>query len=149
MATVTFFEKPGCAGNAKQKALLEAAGHTVLARSLLAEPWTAERLSNFLSPMPVTEWFNQSAPAVRDGQIVPKRLDRDQAMALLLDNPLLIRRPLMEVDDTRMVGFDTFAVDSWIGLTEAAVPAGNLEGCARGDHPHPPCPEPDTRAEEV
>jgi len=147
MATVTFFEKPGCAGNAKQKALLEAAGHTVHARSLLAEPWTAERLLAYLAPLPVTEWFNESAPAVRDGEIVPKRLDGEQAMALLLDNPLLIRRPLMEVDDTRMVGFDTFAVDSWIGLTEAAVPAGNLEGCAKGSHAHAPCPDPEAQAE--
>jgi nitrogenase-associated protein len=149
MATVTFFEKPGCAGNRQQKALLEAAGHEVRAYSLLAEPWTAERLGEFLSPLPVAEWFNQSAPAVRDGQIVPKRLDAVTAMALLLENPLLIRRPLMEVDGTRMVGFDSFAVDAWIGLDPVHVDRGNLEGCAKGSHAHAPCPDPEAAPEEA
>ncbi len=142
MAHVIFFEKPGCSGNAQQKALLEAAGHTVDARSLLAEPWTAQALAAYLDPLPVSEWFNRSAPAVRDGAIVPERLDAAQAMALLLDDHLLIRRPLMEVDGTRLVGFDTFAVDGWIGLSAAPLPARNLEGCAKGDAPHAACPDP-------
>jgi len=142
MATVTFFEKPGCAGNKQQKALLEAAGHQLVVHSLLAEPWTAERLMDFLDPLPVSEWFNLSAPAVRDGQIVPERLDADAALALLLETPLLIRRPLMEVDGTRMVGFDSFAVDAWIGLEPAAAGQGNLEGCAKGSEVHTPCPDP-------
>ena len=38
MAKVIFYEKPGCANNAKQKALLAAAGHEVEARNLLTEP---------------------------------------------------------------------------------------------------------------
>jgi len=142
MATVTFFEKPGCAGNKQQKALLEAAGHQLVVRSLLAEPWTAERLMAFLAPLPVSEWFNLSAPDVRDGHIVPEKLDADAAMALLLETPLLIRRPLMEVDGTRMVGFDSFAVDAWIGLDPAAAAQGNLEGCAKGSGAHAPCPDP-------
>lgn len=29
MAHLVFYEKPGCAGNARQKALLRAAGHTL------------------------------------------------------------------------------------------------------------------------
>ncbi|WP_217995184.1 hypothetical protein [Methylogaea oryzae] len=37
MATVLFWEKPGCVNNARQKRLLQEAGHTVLARDLLAE----------------------------------------------------------------------------------------------------------------
>lgn len=44
MATLTFYEKPGCQGNARQKALLRAAGHQLHVRNLLTEPWTPERL---------------------------------------------------------------------------------------------------------
>ena len=44
MARILFYEKPGCTGNLRQKRLLVDAGHTVLARNLLTEPWTAERL---------------------------------------------------------------------------------------------------------
>ncbi len=57
MAEVIFFEKPGCAGNARQKRLLAQSGHAVDARSLLAEPWTAETLRPFFGDRPVAEWF--------------------------------------------------------------------------------------------
>jgi arsenate reductase-like glutaredoxin family protein len=41
---VIFYETPRCATNARQRQLLEAEGHDVLARNLLSEPWTAQRL---------------------------------------------------------------------------------------------------------
>ena len=44
MALVTFYEKPGCGTNRKQKAMLAEAGHALDERNLLTEPWTAERL---------------------------------------------------------------------------------------------------------
>jgi hypothetical protein len=37
-----------------------------------------------------------------------------EAIELLLENPLLIRRPLMQVGDSLMAGFDRQAVDNWI-----------------------------------
>ncbi|WP_085314690.1 ArsC/Spx/MgsR family protein [Derxia lacustris] len=133
MTHIVFFEKPGCGGNAKQKAMLSAAGHTLDVRSLLAEPWTRESLLAFLDPLPVDQWFNRAAPKVRDHEIVPEELDRDQALALMLAEPLLIRRPLMQVGEVRMVGFDAEAVDGFVGLApraDGAAPKGNLEGCA-------------------
>ncbi len=139
MALVTFYEKPGCKGNQRQKALLSAAGHTVQAISLKAEPWTAERLLAFLGALPVAEWFNRAAPAVKSGEIVPETLQAEAALALLRANPLLIRRPLMEVGDGRMVGFDTAAVDAWIGLQGVALPEGNIEACVHGPEGHGSC----------
>lgn len=139
MATVTFYEKPGCKGNLRQKTLLAAAGHTVQAKSLKTEAWTAERLLQFLGPLPVAEWFNRSAPAIKAGEIVPEQLASDDALKLLLANPLLIRRPLMEVDETRMVGFDAGAVDTWIGLKNVDLPEGNIEACVHGPEGHGSC----------
>lgn len=138
MANVVFYEKPGCKGNARQKAVLAAAGHTVQARSLKAEPWTRERLLAFLGALPVAEWFNASAPAVKAGKIVPAALSGDEALAMLLADPLLIRRPLMEVGDERRVGFDPAAVDAWIGLNGVAAPAG-IESCVHGPAGHGKC----------
>ena len=46
MAHIIFYEKPGCGGNARQKAILQAAGHEVEAKNLLAEPWTRQRPSS-------------------------------------------------------------------------------------------------------
>lgn len=135
MAEVIFYEKPGCQGNARQKALLEQAGHTVLARSLKTTVWTKDSLLEFLGPLPVADWFNRSAPAVKVGQIVPEALDAASALPLLLENPLLIRRPLMQVGECRQVGFDAVAVHAWIGLGDS-VPEGNLEACVHGPEGH-------------
>jgi nitrogenase-associated protein len=131
MSTVLFYEKPGCINNTKQKVLLAAAGHTVQAKNLLTEKWTAARLRAFFGDLPVVEWFNHTAPRVRDGEIWPYKLSGEQAIALMLKEPLLIRRPLMEVDDQRRVGFDQDAVDRWIGLSSKAKDREDLETCPR------------------
>jgi len=65
MAIVTFYEKPGCKGNLRQKLLLAAAGHTVQAKSLSAEAWSADRLLAFLGNLEIGQWFNRSAPLVK------------------------------------------------------------------------------------
>jgi nitrogenase-associated protein len=131
MSTVLFYEKPGCINNTKQKVLLAAAGHTVQAKNLLTEKWTAARLRAFFGDLPVAEWFNHSAPRVRDGEIWPHKLSGEQAIALMLKEPLLIRRPLMEVDGQRRAGFDQDAVDRWIGLSSKARDREDLETCPR------------------
>lgn len=134
MALVTFYEKTGCSGNARQKKLLAASGHEVQAKDLRHMAWTNTALLDFLAGIPVAQWFNRAAPAVKSGEIVPEELDEPTALALLRDNPLLIRRPLMQVGDERKVGFDAPAVHAWIGLKD--VPEENLEACRHGGDPH-------------
>jgi nitrogenase-associated protein len=132
MTHLVFFEKPGCGGNACQRAALEAAGHTLERRNLLTVPWTAESLQAFLAPLPVPDWFNRAAPSVKSGEVQPDTLDADAALALLLKEPLLIRRPLMQRTDNgaRFVGFETAAVDAWVGLGTNPASPRTLEGCA-------------------
>jgi nitrogenase-associated protein len=130
MATVTFYEKPGCSNNTRQKKLLAAAGHQVVAKDILTETWQAERLRAFFGELAVRDWFNYSAPAIKLGEIEPDMLTEQEALALMLENPLLIRRPLMQAGDTLMAGFDQQAVDNWIGLTEIGA-TSDLESCPR------------------
>jgi len=139
MAKIIFYEKPGCKGNLRQKTLLAAAGHTVQAKSLKAETWTADRLLQFLGQLPVADWFNRAAPAIKSGEIVPETLGFEDALHLLLENPLLIRRPLMEVGEERMVGFDVALVDTWLGLNNVELPEGNIEACVHGPEGHGSC----------
>ena len=136
MAIVIFYEKPGCANNTKQKLLLAAAGHTVWAKNLLTEPWTGERLLEFFGKRPVAEWFNRAAPKVKSGEIIPEELDEKTALAMLRAEPLLIRRPLIEVDGRREIGFDTAVIDAWLGLGKQA--QERLEICSKG-HQAKPC----------
>jgi nitrogenase-associated protein len=130
MATVTFYEKPGCANNTRQKKLLTEAGHTVIAKSVLEQPWTLETLRPFFGDLAVRDWFNYSAPAIKYGEIEPEKLDENQALALMLENHLLIRRPLMQVGNEYRAGFDAEQVEAWLGLTALKTEA-DLETCQR------------------
>ena len=129
MATVIFYEKPGCAGNARQKRLLAEAGHTVVTRDLLTEAWTSQSLRPFFGDRPVAEWFNKAAPAVKSGEIDPASFDEAAALEAIIAKPLLIRRPLMQVGDRRETGFEPALVEAWIGLAEPV--EGSIEGCPR------------------
>jgi nitrogenase-associated protein len=131
MADVIFYEKPGCANNARQKLLLAKAGHRLDVRNLLEEAWTAEMLRSYFGARPVAEWFNKAAPRVKSGEIDPLRLTADEALALMLAEPILIRRPLIEAEGTRLVGFDQAGIDAWIGLAESAADTRDLETCRR------------------
>ena len=130
MATVTFYEKPGCANNTRQKKLLAAAGHQVIAKDLLTEDWTATRLRPFFGSLAIRDWFNYSAPAIKLGEIDPETQSEEEALVLMLENPLLIRRPLMQVGDSLMAGFDQEVVDHWIGLQKTGT-TSDLESCPR------------------
>ncbi|MGM3304854.1 ArsC/Spx/MgsR family protein [Anabaena sp. WFMT] len=146
MARVIFYEKPGCKGGTKQKVLLTAAGHEVVTYSLLTEPWTADRLRSFFGDRSVSEWFNKSAPKVKSGEVIPESIDADTALVMMLRDPLLIRRPLIEVGNRREVGFDVEKIDAWIGLKPVddslkemseKLMQQNLQGCSHGhDHEH-------------
>jgi nitrogenase-associated protein len=132
MTHIVFYEKPGCGGNARQRTALLAAGHTLDRRNLLTTQWTADTLLAFLAPLPVADWFNRAAPRVKSGEVRPEALAAGVALALLQQEPLLIRRPLMQRtdNDTRHVGFDTVVVDAWVGLGTGSAHVSTLEGCA-------------------
>ena len=136
MTHLVFFEKPGCGGNARQRATLQAAGHTLERRNLLTAHWTREAMLSFMAPLPVADWFNRSAPRIKSGEIVPEALSPDQAIDLLLTQPLLIRRPLMQRadDGSRHVGFEHDAVHAWVGLNSTARPTRSLEACPSTSH---------------
>jgi len=132
MAQIRFFAKPGCAGNARQQRLLLEAGHQLEVIDLLSYPWSAETLGAFLADVPVADWFNRAAPPVKSGQLLPEQLDAGRALALLLADPRLIRRPLLEIGGRRYVGFDA----ARLGALLPAHGGGNLEACP---HPQKPC----------
>lgn len=77
MAQMQFFEKPGCGGNAKQKAWLQEAGFTLAVHNLLTWPWTPASLGPFLKTLPVAAWFNRAAPRRRSHGPADRRTDSD------------------------------------------------------------------------
>jgi nitrogenase-associated protein len=105
MAIIRFFEKPNCTGNARQKAILTAAGHTLITENLIDFPFTAELLRSFFTGLPVTQWFNPMSPRITSGEIDITAMNEDQAIGAMLQDHLLIRRPLLEINGKRIVGF--------------------------------------------
>ena len=143
VGTVVFYEKPGCVSNARQRALLAGLGHRLEVRDLLAEPWTPERLRTFFGDRPVAAWFNQTAPRVRSGELPIDRLTETAALALMVAEPILVRRPLMEVDGLRACGFEPGPVLEALGVVLA--PGQDLQSCSRVAVPgeDAECPAPD------
>lgn len=136
MTMILFYEKPGCTNNTQQKLMLAAAGHTVWAKSLLTESWTAERLLTFFGARPVAEWFNRAAPQIKSGEIVPEQVSAENALEMMLAEPILIRRPLIAANGRHEVGFEPAVIESWLGLTSKL--ENNLEVCAN-THKTKPC----------
>lgn len=120
-----FYEKTGCKGNARQQALLQAHGYSLDIKSMLDEPWTQETLRPFFGDLPVAQWFNDKAPAIKDGTVDPTSFDADSALDIMLEQPILIRRPLIEHDGKKYCGFDE-SVEAALGLS---APQGDYEAC--------------------
>nr|WP_228748166.1 ArsC/Spx/MgsR family protein [Bradyrhizobium sp. BR 10289] len=131
-----FYQKPGCGTNARQIRALEAAGHQVIAKSLLTEAWSAQALRAFFGETPVASWFNPAAPRIKSGEVKPAEIDAAGAISLMLDDPLLIRRPLIEANGARCAGFDREPVPSLLGGERS-----DLQGCTRPEAA-PRCAEP-------
>jgi nitrogenase-associated protein len=116
MADVIFYEKPGCSGNARQKALLLASGHALQVRNLLSEPWSVSSLRPYFGETPVREWFNLAAPKIKSGEIDIDKITPQAALVMMIIDPILIRRPLMKVGGRCEAGFDPERIGAWIGL---------------------------------
>lgn len=117
---ILFFEKPGCINNTKQKDLLVKHGHKITAKSLLTENWTKDTLRPYFEEQPVAKWFNVSAPRIKSGEVNPEAFNEDSAIEAMLNDPLLIRRPLLHIGENKICGFDHKLVDELLNKTDVS-----------------------------
>lgn len=128
---VVFYEKPFCAANAKQKQILRQSGCTLIERNLLEHGLEADSLRSFMGDKKVADWFNPAAPAIKNGEISPESLNENEAMELLMSNPILIRRPLMIIGTEKVCGFDEKRVSEILDRYVEPMPKINCmeKGC--------------------
>ncbi len=131
---VLFYEKPGCAANARQKALLTASGYLLEVHDLLQTRWTAETLRPYFADRPVAEWFNPASPRVKSREISPGAMTEKEALKVMLLDPILIRRPLIELEGIKTAGFTEDHLRLWTptsldGYTESV--GAVLDSCRR------------------
>ena len=75
-------------------------------KSLLDTSWTKETLSEFFKGLEVIDMFNPFAPQIRYKQIDINTLSKDEAINLMIKNPILIKRPLLDINGIKVCGFD-------------------------------------------
>lgn len=115
MATVIFYEKPDCINGEKQKAILHRAGHELHCVNILTHPWNEENLLPFVAGKTPVSMMNATAPALKTGLIDPSLLSSEEAMSLMIQDPILIKRPLINVDDLCIQGFDDQRLRPYLG----------------------------------
>lgn len=133
MSELVFYEKPGCVGNGMQQGVLLSQGVRFEVRDLLSEPWSVERLRPFFADKPVAAWFNETAPAIKSGEIAIHDLSETEALALMIQTPILIRRPLLAFGALKQSGFAAGPVLDALGVVLDA--ADDLQSCPMIDTP--------------
>jgi nitrogenase-associated protein len=120
---IEFYEKPGCAGNTRQKEKLQSLGCMLVVKNLLNTKWEAAELESFFDGKPKDEWFNMSAPIIKDGFLDPLLLTEEQAIEAMIKEPILIKRPLLKSGNIKISGFEPHELRSKLGLEITEAPA--------------------------
>lgn len=108
--TVLFVEYPKCSTCKKAKAWLDAHGVAYVDRHIVEDNPTAAELAAWRerSGLPLRRFFNTSGMKYRELG-VKAQLDADMsdedAYALLATDGMLVKRPVLVLDDTVLVGF--------------------------------------------
>ncbi len=104
-----FVQYPKCSTCRKAKAWLDDRGIDYVDRHIVEDNPTADELRtwNEMSGLPLRRFFNASGMLYRDMQLKDKLPDMsvDEQLDLLASNGMLVKRPLVVLDDTVLVGF--------------------------------------------
>lgn len=103
---IIFYEKPNCAGNAKQKKLLTLNGISYETKNILDIPWDEFTLELFFKELIVEEIINPFAPKIKNNEIDITTISKKELIELMILEPILIKRPLLEIGETKICGFD-------------------------------------------
>ncbi len=75
-------------------------------RELFKEPLSADELRGLLRGRPVGDVFATRSPTYKKLGLADQHLDDEAKLRLMVENPTLIRRPLVTVGDELIVGLD-------------------------------------------
>ena len=104
-----FVEYPKCSTCKKAKAWLDSRDIEYDDRHIVEDNPTVDelRLWHKMSDLPLRRFFNTSGMLYRDLQLKDKlpTMSEDEMYDLLATNGMLVKRPLLVLDDTVLVGF--------------------------------------------
>ena len=110
MADVLFVEYPKCSTCKKAKAWLDAHGVAYTDRHIVEENPTAAELAAWhaTSGLPLRRFFNTSGMLYRERNVkalLDAGMSDEDAYALLAENGMMVKRPLVVGDGFGLVGF--------------------------------------------
>lgn len=110
MKNVLFIEYPKCSTCKKAKAWLDAHGVTYADRHIVENNPTAEELAAWrtISGLPLRRFFNTSGMLYRERNVkalLDAGMSDEDAYALLAENGMMVKRPLVVGDNFVLVGF--------------------------------------------
>lgn len=98
------------------KAELSQGGIEFDERDFFAEPFTVDELREAIGPRPVSDFFSWRSPSFRKMGLNRDELSDDKMLKLMVEEPRLIRRPLiMTADGDLIVGTDKKAMAELVG----------------------------------
>ncbi len=112
---VSFYGKTGCRGNARQMEQLRSAGYVIQEISLLDKEWDTESLPKFFNGEPIHRFVNTRAPQVASGDFDPHALSQPELLMAMINEPILIKRPLLFFRGEFACGFDSELVTRLLG----------------------------------
>ncbi len=98
------------------KAELSQAGIEYEERDFFAEPFSVDELRETIGSKPVSDFFSWRSPSFRKMGLTRDELSDDKLLKLMVEEPRLIRRPLiMTGDGDLIVGTDKKAMADLMG----------------------------------
>jgi len=112
---VIFYEKTGCSGNERQKKILQSNGISFETRSILDTLWDKEILESFFTNLEKEDMVNQFAPQIKNNELDLSLITKEQLIEAMCKSPILIKRPLLEIGESTIVGFDIEKINVLLG----------------------------------
>jgi len=115
--TIVFYEKTGCSGNQRQKQVLTTSGLSYQTKSLLDTSWTKETLTPFFQGLNKNAMINQFAPKIKNNELNIEDFTKDELIELMCTEPILIKRPLMQIGSHYLCGFDIEQINKILDIS--------------------------------
>lgn len=110
MKRFTLYTKAGCTSCIKARQFLLSQGVAFTERDIFKHPLDELELRAVIAKQPVEELFSFRSPSVKALGLDEKALAPDEMIKHMLEEPRLIRRPLLVAGGTVVVGFNADAL---------------------------------------
>ncbi len=109
-----FYYKPSCGVCKKAKAYLDRRGIDYEPIDILASPPPRELLARAIDPQDPKRSLNARSGAFRRKNLAERTVAPDEALALMLEDPNLIRRPFVVDGDRIYQGFEEKSFEAFL-----------------------------------